>query len=181
MRNLIKQILREEVEKTPNFQEIYSTMWDKMLKQVCLKYTKDINKAEDYCQNAFMKVNRVLPKYDGGGSLEGWVRRVINNSVLDELRKEKRGLEFSSEEPDWSRVDMVNDEPYEEDYNIGMIEKVLPELPSGYRTVFELYHLRGYDNKEIANKLGITVGTSKSQLNKARKKVRELVSKKFKV
>lgn len=181
MRNIIKQILREEIEKTANFQEIFSTMWDKMLKQVCLKYTKDINKAEDYCQNGFIKVNRVLPKYDGNGSLEGWVRRVINNNILDELRKENRGLQFSSEEPDWSRVDMVNDEPYEENYNIAMVEDVLPELSPGYRKVFELFHFKGYDHKEIADKLGINIGTSKSNLNKARKKVRELISKKFNV
>jgi RNA polymerase sigma-70 factor (ECF subfamily) len=180
MRNLIRRILREEVEQTPSFETIYSTMWDKMLKQVCFKYTNDISKAEDYCQNAFLNVNRKLDRYDGSGSLEGWVRRVINNHVIDQIRKEKRGVQFSDEDISWERMDAEADEPYEETFNVDMIKKVVPELSPAYRKVFELYYLNGYDHKEIADALGISVGTSKSNLAKARKKVRELLSQKIK-
>jgi RNA polymerase sigma-70 factor (ECF subfamily) len=184
-RDLIRQILREEFlmeteasESLVDFQTIYSKMWDKMVRSVCLKYTKDLNKAEDFCQNGFMKVYKNLHKYKGGGSLEGWVRRVIQNSVLDELRKRK--IEFSSEEPDWSRVDH-DDEPYEEKYSVEMIEDVLSDLSPAYKQVFEMYYFRGMTHKQIANKLGISDGTSKSNLSKAKIKVRKLIAKKFNV
>jgi len=184
-RSLIRQILREEFlmetdasEALVDFQTIYSKMWDKMVRSVCLKYTNDINKAEDFCQNGFMKVYKNLHKYDGGGSLEGWVRRVIQNNVLDELRKKK--IEYTSDEPDWGRVD-TDDEPYEEKYSVEMIESVLTDLSPAYKTVFEMYYFRGMTHRQIAKKLGISEGTSKSNLSKAKIKVRKLIKDKFNV
>jgi RNA polymerase sigma-70 factor (ECF subfamily) len=185
MKNLIRQILREEKflmetdvpSSLVDFQTIYSKMWDKMLRQVCLKYTKDLNKAEDYCQNGFMKVYKNIHKYDNTGSLEGWVRRIIQNNILDELRKKK--LQYA-DDPDWGRIE-TDDEPYEEKYNVEMIETVLPELSPAYRTVFELYYFRNLTHKQIAKKLGITEGTSKSNLAKAKVNIRKLIKKKFNI
>ncbi len=178
MRHLIKKILKEEVSE---FQNIYNTMWDKMLRQVCMRYTNDINKAEDYCQNGFIKVYKNLPKYKGKGSLEGFVRRIINNSILDEIRKRK--VEFSDQEPDWGRVNMKADEPYEEEggYTMEMVDAVLPMLSPSYRTAFELYYKMGYKHHQIADKLKISVGTSKSNLAKAKKKIKQLIDKEFNV
>lgn len=176
MKNIIRKILKEEVSKKASFEEIYHELWDKMLHQVCLRYTNDVNKAEDYCQNGFIKVMNNLSKYDGKGSLEGFVRRVINNNILDEIRKKK--LQYT-DDPDWGRMEF-DDEPYEESpYTIEMIEDVLPSLSPAYKKVFELYEFMGKKHHEIAKILGIGVGTSKSNLAKARAQIKKLVDKKY--
>lgn len=184
MKSLIKQILREEflleVESSDSlvdFQTIYSKMWDKMLHQVCLKYTKDLNKAQDFCQNGFMKVYKNIHKYQGGGSLEGWVRRIIQNNIIDEIRKKK--LQYA-DDPDWGKIE-TDDEPYEEKYSVEMIEDVLHDLSPAYKAVFELYYFKGMTHKQTAKKLDISEGTSKSNLAKAKIKVRKLIKDRFNV
>ena len=139
-----------------------------------MKYTKDKNKAEDFCQNGFIKVFKNLHKYQSSGSIEGWVRRIIKNNILDELRVSKRMSHHSSEEPNWSTID-TKEEPYEEKYNVEKIEGVLHKLSPTYRKVFELYYFQGKKHDEIGKMLGITAGTSKSNLFKARNKVRQLL------
>ena len=75
-----------------------------MLYGVCMKYTNDINTAQDYCQNGFMKVYNNLTKFSGNKrSLKGWVKKVIGNNIIDELRK--RNSNILRDEPDWSRMD----------------------------------------------------------------------------
>jgi RNA polymerase sigma-70 factor (ECF subfamily) len=198
MRDIIKRILREEIEKsfileskTSNrrglltesnetvgeldFNTIYNNLWDKMLNTVCMSYTKDRNKAADYCQEGFMKVLKNLHKYNQTGSLEGWVRRIIKNNIIDELRKEKKMKHHSSEEPDWGRIEM-DDEPYEETYSVDMIEDVIDRLSPAYRRVFELFYFQHMSHEEIAKKLGISVGTSKSNLAKAKMNVKKFLN-----
>ena len=168
-----KSILKEVTE----FNDIYSTMWDKMLNTVCMKYTKDRNKAEDFCQNGFIKVYKNLHKYDDSGSLEGWVRRVINNNILDELRKKKMDFVDGEDGFDFSRLD-VGEEPYEEEgLSMSDVRKVLPQLSPAYRKAFELYYLDGLKHDEIAKKLSISPNTSKTNLMKAKRKVRDLLKK----
>jgi len=178
MRNIIKKILKEEISKQNEFQDIYSTMWDKMLNQVCMKYTKDRDKAQDFCQNGFLKVYKNLNKYDNSGSLEGWVRRVINNSILDELRKEKMSFVDKGDDGfDFSRLD-VGDEEYEEsDLSMDDVRNILPQLSQAYRKVFELYYLDGLTHEQIGKKLGISPNTSKTNLMKAKLKVRDILQK----
>lgn len=175
MKNLIRQILKEEAQQSPQFQQIYTDMWDKMLRQVCLKYTNDMSKAEDYCQNGFMKVHKSLKNYTGKGSIEGWVRRVLKNSIIDELRKRK--VDYSGDEPDWGRLDVADEEPTED--KVEMIESVLHLLSPAYKRIFELYYFSGLNHRQIAAKLGISEGTSKSNLSKAKKNVIKLVKDKF--
>ena len=178
MRNIIKKILKEEVTKQTEFREIYSTMWDKMLNQVCMKYTKDRDKAQDFCQNGFIKVYKNLNKYDDTGSLEAWVRRVINNSILDELRKKKLSFVDGEDGFDFSRLD-VGDEEYDEGLSMDQIKKVLPELSPAYRKTIELYYIDGLKHNEIAKKLGVSPNTSKTNLMKAKAKMKELLSKEY--
>lgn len=185
MRNIIKRILKEEIKKSLliensdlNFDNIYNDLWDKMLYSVCMRYTKNADKAQDFCQNGFIKVYKNLDKYDGSGSLEGWVRRVISNNILDELRKEKMTFVDSGDnEFDFSRLDVGDDEYFESELSMDLVKKVLPQLSPAYKKVFELYFLDGYKHHEIAKKLGINVGTSKSNLAKAKKKIKELIEK----
>lgn len=185
MRNIIRRILKEEIKKSLlienndlDFNTIYNDLWDKMLYNVCMRYTKNVDKAQDFCQNGFIKVYKNLDKYDGSGSLEGWVRRVISNNILDELRKEKMTFVDSGDrEFDFSRLDVGDDEYFEPELSMNDVKKVLPQLPNKQREAFELYILKGLKHDEIAKKLGISVGTSKSNLAKAKKKVKELIGK----
>lgn len=175
----IRKILKEELSKNDTkFKNIYSTMWSKMMKQVCLKYTKDTNKAEDFCQNGFIKVYQNLNKYDESGSLEGWVRRVINNSILDELRKEKMSFVDKGDDGfDFSKLDMSDEEYDESEFNIEDVKKILPKLPPSYRTVFKLFYFDELSHQDIAKKLGISPNTSKTNLMKARAKIKSLLQK----
>lgn len=159
------RVLREDTSEI-NFRELYSSLWDKVLNTTCRKYTSDIDKARDYCQNGFMKVYKNLHKYKGGGSIEGWVKKVISNNILDELRKEKTQPQIQNYDYDYSRIE-TPDEPYEEP-NVDNIIKVIPMLPPSYRKAFELYYLEGLTHKQIAELLNISVGTSKTNLMKGR-------------
>ena len=113
-----------------------------------------------------MKVYKNLHKYKGGGSIEGWVKKVISNNILDELRKEKTQPQIQNYDYDYSRIE-TPDEPYEEP-NVDNIIKVIPMLPPSYRKAFELYYLEGLTHKQIAELLNISVGTSKTNLMKGR-------------
>ena len=171
-----ENILKEETEI--NFDKLYTKLWDKMLNKLCKKYTKDQSKAEDYCQNGFIKVHKNLHKYNDTGSLEGWVSRVINNSILDELRKNKIKFVDNGEDGfDFSKLDTTEEEYEEERFSMSDIRKVLPQLSPAYRETFELYYLDGLKHDEIAKKLGIVSGTSKSNLAKAKKKIKDLLNK----
>ena len=77
-----------------NIETIYTTLWDKMLYQVCMQYTNDLSVAQDWCQNGFIKVYDNLSKYKQEGSLEGWVRRVITNSILDDKRRKTLPINY---------------------------------------------------------------------------------------
>ncbi len=165
----LSKVLLTEENVNIDFEELYETLWDKMLHTNCKKYTKDINKAMDYCQNGFMKVYQNLHKFDGSGSLEGWVRRVISNNIKDEIRKNK--IELHNTEYDIGRIE-VPVENYKEP-NVDEIIRVIPMLPPSYRKTFELYYLRGYNIREIADMLGVTESTSKTNLMKGRNMIKK--------
>jgi RNA polymerase sigma-70 factor (ECF subfamily) len=172
-KKLLKEI--EESDKTKKFDQIYSKMWHKMLNQVCMKYTKNKDEAEDFCQNGFIKVYRNLDKYDEKGSLEGWVKRVVNNSILDELRKKKLSFVNGGEDGfDFSRYN-VGDEEYEEEFSIEDIEKVLPQLSPGFRKAFELHYIDGLKYDEVGKKLGISTSTAKTNAMRAKNKIKEFL------
>jgi RNA polymerase sigma-70 factor (ECF subfamily) len=174
-----ESILKEENTEI-DFNDLYSNLWGKMVNNVCKKYTKDQSKAEDYCQNGFIKVHKNLHKYANTGSLEGWVSRVINNSIIDDIRKEKMKFVDNGEDGfDFSRLDNSTEE---EDLGIGLsmsdVIKVLPKLSPAYKKVFEMYYLDGLKHNEIAEHLGISPSTSKTNLMKAKKRIQSLLGNK---
>lgn len=176
IKNTIKEFITENGDS--KFNDLYNQLWDKMMSSVCRKYTKDEAKAEDFCQNGFIKAYQNISKYDGKGSIEGWIARVIRNSILDELRKNK--ISFTNGNSDFN-LDNIGDnieEPTEEKYNINDIKKVLSKVSKAYKKVFELYYFENLKHKEIAEELGISINTSKTNLMKAKKKIKELLNKK---
>jgi|7_EtaG_2_1085326.scaffolds.fasta_scaffold02270_16 RNA polymerase sigma-70 factor (ECF subfamily) len=152
--------------------KIYNELWDEMLHSVCMKYTNDINTAQDYCQNGFVKVYQNIHKKTRDGSLKGWIRRVINNNILDELRKKK--IKYTTDDSMLGRVEdpTSTEDQYVEKISTIEIMRAAENLSPAFKKVFELY-FEGYKHEEIAEKLGITVGTSKSNLFKAKANLRK--------
>lgn len=152
--------------KQASQRDLYNMLSSKMY-GVCLQYCKDHTEAEDCLQEGFIKVFTNVKKYRFEGSFEGWVRRIMVNTTIESFRKKK---------PTTSIDDIVlvklEDETLEQDVG-GLNEKeifeIIKDLPPKYRLVFNLYALEGLSHKEIADTLDITVGTSKSNLSRARK------------
>jgi len=149
-----------------NIETIYTTLWDKMLYQVCMKYTNDLAVAQDWCQNGFIKVYDNLSKYKQEGSLEGWVRRVITNSILDDKRRKTLPINY---EFTWELLEEETEEnrDNEIDDNIQQVLNLKNQLPPSQLQIFELV-MDGYKHKDIAKKLNIHEGTSKSNFYKAK-------------
>ena len=132
---------------------------------ICRRYTGNIHDAEDVMIGGFMKVFDKIDQYQGAGSFEGWIKRIMINDSLGFLRKNKSmylevDIEKANERPDLNKLDAALDT---ED-----LLSIISELPPGYRLIFNLYAIEGYSHKEIGVKLGITESTSKSQLSRAR-------------
>ena len=145
---------------------LYETYADKML-GVCHRYTDDRQAAQDMLQDGFIQVFRKLDTFKGDGALEGWIRRVIVNKALEHLRKEKT-MRQSSTDLDKHAFMIGEDETVSADMAARDILTVIRKLPKGYRTILNLYAIEGYTHREIAEQLGISEGTSKSQYSRAK-------------
>lgn len=135
---------------------------------VCRRYIKGEMEAEDVMIKGFMKVFSKIDLFEGKGSFEGWMKRIMINEALGYIRKHKAmylEIEAADKEPD---IDKMSTELEAKD-----LLKMVNELPSGYRTIFNLYAIEGYSHKEISKLLGINENTSKSQLSRARMHLRK--------
>ncbi|PCH87277.1 MAG: RNA polymerase subunit sigma-24 [Flavobacteriales bacterium] len=152
---------------------LYKEYADKMF-TVSLTYTDDEDEACDILQEGFIKVFRNLHKFNFEGSFEGWIRKIIVNTALEHYRKRVREEENLS-------VYETHIEPQIEGIldtiNANELIKLVNELPSKAAMVLKLYAIEGYGHKEIAEQMGVTVGTSKSQLNRARFLLKQSMSK----
>ncbi|MBP7036697.1 MAG: RNA polymerase sigma factor [Bacteroidales bacterium] len=134
--------------------------------QICISYSGDRVEAKDILQDAFVKVFTSLEKFDAKGSLEGWVRRIVTNTAIDHLRKKRRVVftDGFTEEPE----DEERSSSFFRELSTDTILRFIRQLPDGARIVFNLFAVDDLSHKEIAEKLQISVGTSKSQYNRAR-------------
>jgi RNA polymerase sigma-70 factor (ECF subfamily) len=147
---------------------------------LCLRMTGDTAEAEDLAQEAFLQLFRKISTFRGESAFTTWLHRLVVNVVLMHLRK-KAVQTVSLDEPDTSQ-----DEPVKRDYGeddlrlLGSADRIrlnqaIGSLPQGYRTVFVLHDIEGYEHNEIARMMNCSIGNSKSQLHKARLKLRELL------
>ena len=133
---------------------------------ICIRYIGDRDQAADVLQDGFITLFTKLKDYKGEGSFEGWARRVFVTTALMSLRK-KDALKMSEE---LDAVRGMKAETVSQTQNIGYKElmKVVTSLPPGFRTVFNMYAIEGYSHKEIAEMLGISETTSRTQFSRAR-------------
>lgn len=153
---------------------LYKTTSAKML-GVCMRYAKDHFEAEDMMQTAYVKIFSKLNGFRGEGSFEGWMRRIMVHTCIEFYRKNLRTLNAVA-------IDEIYDHEAATQFDMSSINVkdlmlLIQNLSIGFRMVFNMYAIEGYSHKEIAKALGITEGTSKSQLSRARAILRTQVLK----
>jgi RNA polymerase sigma factor (sigma-70 family) len=132
---------------------------------LCLRYVRADIEAEDVLMRGFMKVYTNIQRFEGKGSFEGWIRRIVVNEALEYLRKNKTLFLQTEIEAAHYQIDYGS---LDNSLNAEDLQALIRQLPPGYQTVFNLYAIEGYSHKEIAEMLEISEGTSKSQLSRAR-------------
>ena len=138
---------------------------------LCRRYVRNREDAEDVVVNGFFKVLTNIHQFQGSGSFEGWIRRIMVNQSLMFLRK-KHNFQMTVEV---DNVEIKTHVSVEDELAAQDIINLLEKLPTGYRTVFNLYVIEGYKHREIAEILGISINTSKSQLILAKKRMQKLI------
>lgn len=150
--------------------ELYQLFSGKLF-SICLKYSRSYAEAEDNLQDAFLTIFRKIETYKETGSFEGWMKRVTINTVLQRYRTDKGVLNLVNE-------DIAEEEDIyieENDVPLKFLLQIIQELPDRYRLVFNLYVLDGYSHLDIADMLDISVGTSKSNLSRAKQLLKEKI------
>jgi RNA polymerase sigma-70 factor (ECF subfamily) len=154
-------------------QALYKRYYRKMY-GVCLRYAENKDDAADILQDSFIQVFRYIIDFRGG-SLEGWIRRIVVNMSIAYYRKKTKYVMTDIEDAkhlSWN-------ESILESMNAEEILKLIHQLPIGYRTIFNLYEIEGYNHNEIAEMMHISVGTSKSQLSRAKEILRNQIQQKL--
>ena len=150
---------------------MYELYAPKML-SICRYYIDDVQYAEDVMLNGFFKVFTKLIDFKQEGSFEGWIRRIMIRESISFLRQ-KKSIEFSTEDIEVFE-EVTNN--IKTELEVEEIQLLIDNLPEGYRMIFVMYAIEGYKHSEIAELLNITLGTSKSQLFKARKLLQQQVN-----
>lgn len=178
-KEVVKDLVDSCIKGNRKSQELlYKTFYGKML-AVCMRYSRNKEEAQDVLHDGLIKVFMKLKSFENKGSFEGWVRRIIVNSAIDSVRTRKDF--YIKEEQEFLIDDIVDDSDKTEEMEkiqrmkaetlIGLMQKLSP----AYRMVFNLFAVENMQHKEIAETLNISIGTSKSNLAKAKIKLKELV------
>lgn len=159
-------LIKACVSKNPRAQRILYDKYSAKLMTVCRRYYSSTEEAEDAFQEGFVKIFSKIAEYKYEGSFDGWLRRVMVNTILDMMRRNKKHA-YHEDVTEMPNITAQTNSPLD-DMSAQELMNVLTTLPDGYRTVFNLFAIEGYSHKEIADQLGITESTSKSQFLRAR-------------
>lgn len=160
------------IEGNPEMQKMLYDQFSSKMYGVCLRYAENTEDANDIMQEGFMKVYRSLPKFRAEGSFEGWVRRIFINTSIEHYRKKVKlynVTEVQENTIEDNELDALDSLAAKDILNI------INELSPGYKQVFNMHVIEGYSHKEIADTLGITEGTSKSQLARAKGVLKKII------
>lgn len=179
----LNELINGCLQNNRKFQEqLFKLYYGKML-VVSMQYTKDRDTAQEIVQDSFIKIFEKLNLFDNKGSLEGWIRRIVVNTAIDRIRKSKKDPFLIDNDNDYM---LGGTNPMEELEDLRLSEEkseiileAIQQLSPAYRTVFNLYVIEDFTHKEIAEKLGISEGTSKSNLSKARVNIHKLIEDKI--
>ena len=166
-----KELIERCLEFDPKAQEFLYKRFSRRMYGVCLRFARNTMEADDILQEGFIKVFSFLKDFRQEGSLEGWVRRTIVNTAINY---------YNSKQNEWNETGIEKAQAYHSDAEDALAKisandllNLIHELPEGYRMVFNLYVIEGYNHQEIAEMLHISENTSKSQLSRARMALQE--------
>ncbi len=151
--------------------ELYK-LYSKAMYNICTRMLNSVEDAEDVLQQSFTDVFTKLHYFRFDSSIGAWIKRIVVNNCINFLKKKKLQLVELQHERYVEKTDTKASQPV---LNIQLIQQALSKLSDGYRVVFSLYAMEGYDHKEIAEILDISVSTSKSQYSRAKAKLKELI------
>jgi len=172
----LKEIIKQCQKNNAKAQKTLYQNFSPWLFGVCIQYCKDRTEAEDNLQDGFIKIFNNIHKFRFEGSFEGWIRRIMVNTIIESFRKKNPVY----------LVDSIEDYQIEDDeitestpqYSKKELFQIIESLPPKYKLVFNLYALEGLSHNEISQSLGISVGTSKSNLSRARKILKQKLTQK---
>lgn len=156
-------------------QELYN-LYVKAMLNVSFRIVNDRDEAEDVIQEAFIKVFKNIGSYRGDATFGAWVKRIVVNASINVLKKKKLELVEMGEADE---AVSEEDDSYDSELSVTAIKSAILNLPDGFRSVITLYLLEGYDHKEIGVILGVTESTSKSQYNRAKKRLKEILKENY--
>jgi RNA polymerase sigma factor (sigma-70 family) len=146
-------------------------LYSRAMFNVCYRITGSEEDAEDALQDGFISAFKNLESYRGDATFGAWLKRIVVNKAINIIRKRK--LELLPDDDHWDVAEEEEPAEYKSELTVERVKAAIQQLPDGYRTVLSLYLLEGYDHQEIAEILGVTESTSKSQLNRAKNKLKE--------
>jgi len=168
-----KQLIDGCIKRDRKAQKALYNKYSNRMLAVCLRYVGDMEDARDLLQEGFIKLFANLHQYTGGGSFDGWVRKIFVNCALERLRQQdvlRNAVDINDTDyadiPDETAVSQLSAEE---------IMAYVQSLPDGFRTVFNMFAIEGYSHKEIGQKLNITESTSRSQYMRARKILQKMI------
>ncbi len=138
------------------------------------RITRSEEDAEDALQEAFISAFKNMDRYRGDATFGAWLKRIVINKAINALNKRK--FDPFPEDDRWDVPEEEAPVVYADDLTVERVKRAIDQLPDGYRTVLSLYLLEGYDHQEIGEILGISESTSKSQLNRAKSKLKEFLT-----
>ena len=162
-----KELIDNCRKNNPRAQRALYDLYARKMMAMYMRYGRDYDTAQDLMQEGFIKVFTAIDSYTGNGSFEGWVRKIFINTALEYLRRNdilRETVDIDDNEP-LQEIDASTVEQMSADE----LMELIAELPAGFRTVFNLFVVEGYNHKEIGTMLGITESTSRSQLTRAKK------------
>ena len=177
-KEILDKIIEGVKENSQKHQNELYEMYSKYVYNIIKYYYRDTHTIKDIRQEIFLKVYNNIHKYNGEGSFEGWLGRLSRNYTIDRKRKEivNHHIEYDTEyEKDYTEYQKLSDYDYGWDEKVGEIIRLSKNLSESYGLVFNMYYLDGMSHKEISNCLGISEGTSKSNLHKAKKNIKQKI------
>jgi len=182
LENVHKNLHEDLVEKCKQgnqaaHKDLYN-LYSGAMFSICYRIANDRDDAQDILQDAFISAFKNIESYRGTASFGAWLKKIVVNKAINHIKRKR--LEFVPVEE--MSVEVAEEDVYEDEeiyLNVEMVKGAIQQLPNGYRVVFSLYLLEGYDHKEIGEILGITESTSKSQYNRAKKKLREILKSEY--
>lgn len=169
-----QEIIRGCLRRKRKAQKALFEKYHPVMMGICMRYAKSRSEAEDVLLMGFSRIYRKIKQFEGQGSFEAWMKRIMVNLAIDNFRKNIK--HYYNEDIDDIHDGSIPADEIPDIFSVEEILKTIQNLPVGYRIVFNLFAIEGYTHKEIAEILGISESTSKTQLLKARKKLQVQLS-----